>query len=196
MAKLVEVDEEAFLNNEKLRKTVATIMAHPKAKLLVQQAHKLVDPNASTPDLDAQTSLDEPIGALKQELAEMRKQAAEDKADRERQERINALKSTVEREIAELRSEGWQDEGLKAVQEVMDTKGIMSPKDAAAIVEKNHPPATPIIPSSFSAHDYLHQPAEGGDEFLKALLATRGESDGVLNKKVAETLAEARGQRR
>lgn len=194
--KTYEMDEEEFLTNQKLRATVAKIMANPEGKLLVQKAHKLVDPNAATPDLDARKPIDDALGVVSTQIAELKAQREADNAEREKRERLVELNGNIETGIAKLRKDGWTDDGIKGVREIMETKGILDPEIAAAYFEKQHPPAAPVIPQSMSAFDYLNQPAEGGDEFLKALINSRGDSNGALDKRIHETLSEARGNPR
>lgn len=193
----IEVDEVEFLNNQKLKNTVANIMRHPKAKLLVEQAQKMVDPNAPTPNLDAQAPLDERFGAVSKEVDELKKQLAAEKDENTRKNQLAELNARVESGIKKLREQGWTDEGIKGVREIMEAKGLLDAEDAAAIFEKQHPPQTPIVPTAGSGSwDFIGSTETGSDESLKRLVASRGESEGVTDQMTRDILNDVRGQRR
>ena len=80
-------------------------------------------------------------------VADLRKEIADDKAEREKKIRLDALNGTVEGGLAKLRRAGWTDEGLTEVRKLMDEKGILDSEIAAAYYEKQHPPQTPATPS-------------------------------------------------
>lgn len=192
-----EIDELEFINSRKLRDTVAKIMKHPKAALLVEQAQKLVDPTAVTPNLDAQVPLDERFGEVTKKLDEVTKQLADEKESNIRKEQLAALNARVEAGIKKLREQGWTDEGITGVRKLMEDKGLLDAEDAAAIFEKQHPPATPIIPTAGSGSwDFIGGTEAGSDETLKRLVAARGESEGVTDQMVRDILQDVRGQRR
>lgn len=197
MANMVEVDEVELLTNRKLRDTVARIMKNPKAALLVEQAQKLVDPNAPTPNLDVQAPLDERFGAVSKQVEDLQKQLSKKEEDDKRREQLAELNARVEGGIKKLREQGWTDEGIKGVREIMEAKGLLDAEDAAAIFEKQHPPATPIVPTAGSGSwDFIGSTEAGADDALKKLVATRGESEGVTDSMTRAILEDVRGQRR
>lgn len=189
----VEVDEDELVRSRKLRDVVAKIYSSPKAKLLLQQAHKEVDPEAQTPDLDAQKPIDDAISGIKQELTSFINESKKEKQEREEKERLDALNNQVNSGLAALKRQRWTEEGLKGVRELMDKHGILDAEIAASYYEKLHPPATPAMPGGTGAWNFLEMPAED-DVDLKKLIETKGESAPLLDKMVRETLAEMRGQ--
>lgn len=193
MAKIIEVDEEEFLRNEKLRQEVATIWANPEAKKLIQRAQKLVNPKAVTPDLDRDEQDDAKIQGVTKALDEMKQLMADQKAENERREKLDTVSKAVEAEWSELRSEGWTPDGIAGVQKIMEEKGLY-PRDASILFERRNPPQAPISTGASSFFDIVNP--QDNDDFLKAMMASKGESDGAVSKKVAETLGELRGQPR
>lgn len=189
----VEVDEDELVRDRKLRAVVAKIYSNPKAKLLLQQAHKEVDPEAQTPDLDAQKPIDDAISGMKQELSNFIAETKKEKAEREDRERLESLNGRITSGLADLKRQGWTEQGIKGVQELMEKYGIVDPEIAASHYEKLHPPATPAMPGGTGAWNFLEMPAED-DVDLKKLIETKGESAPLLDKMVRETLAETRGQ--
>src|ERR1700719_3801302 len=106
----IEVDEEQVRQDAKLRETVAKMLADPQAKRLVQQAHKLVDPNAVTPDLDREEAIKEPVGKLEEKLNTLQKSIDDDKSAREAKAKLDALSTSIESGLDALRRQGWQKE--------------------------------------------------------------------------------------
>lgn len=194
MAKIIEVDEEEFLRNEKLRQEVATIWANPEAKKLIQRAQKLVNPKAVTPDLDRDEHDNEKLKSVNEKLDAMAKLLADQQEAADREKKLAAFEAKVESGIAKLRAQGWTQEGIDGVRKLMEDKGLPDPEDAAILFERLHPPQTPISTGASSFFDIVNP--QDNDDFLKAMMASKGESDGAVSKKVAETLGELRGQPR
>ena len=63
MAKTVELDEAEYNRLTALHGVAARIVADPKARKLLEQAHRVVDPSAPAPMLDAESSVMTPVCA-------------------------------------------------------------------------------------------------------------------------------------
>lgn len=187
----VEVDEEQVRRDNALRVTVSKILAKPESKALMEQAYKLVDPNAVTPELDARKIVDDRVGKTEATVAELRQQIADDKAAREQADRMSQLDAKVEKSFSRLRQQGVTEEGIAGVKKIMEDEGIVNPEIAWAHFEKLHPPQNPVAPNTGS-WNFLDQPAEGADD-LKKLIETRGESNQLVDKMAFEALNEVRG---
>ena len=146
----IEVDEEEVRASRTLRQTLSKVLANPKAKLLMQQAHKMVDATAITPELDQAALVTEPVLEMQKRLDDMEKTRKEEKAEAEKNAKLNAITGSIEAGKARLRRDGWTDEGIAGVEKIMDEKGILDPEIAAAYFEKLHPPQQ-IAASSGSA---------------------------------------------
>lgn len=192
---LVEIDEAEVRRYQTLGKTVQTILRHPQAKLLVQQAHKMVDANAVTPELDQLQVVNTPIVEINKKLDTFIEKSEKDAAEREKNARVAALQNQHTTGIAQLRRDGWTDEGIKGVETMMQEKGLLNPLDAAAIYEKSHPPQAPATPSGTGAWNF----AEGVTDDMadiKKLLDTKGDNDLVVEKMAHGILNEVRTQSR
>lgn len=200
MAKMVELDETELLELRKLKATVGSMLKNPKAKLLVQQAHKTIDPNAVTPELDQVEVINEPVKALEAQIAEMKKEQRDRDAKAEHDAKIAALSGSIDAGLLKLKQQGWTEEGIAGVRKVMDERTITDPEVAAAYFEKMHPPATPATPSGSGAWNFLEQPEDGSDAFLKGLLETRGAElpggNQLMDRQIRDTLTQIRGSRR
>ena len=197
MAKTIEVDETAFNNGQETIAAVQKMLSHPKAALLVEQAKKLVYPDAPTPRLDAAKQTNEPIEKLEAKITELQKKIDDDKAESEKNSKLAQLAERVEKGNAKLLSEGWTKDGLKALDEFREKEGIIDPIAAAAYYEKLHgaqvAPATPS--SSVGAWDFTN-PSTQDEEYTKKLLETRGESESLVMGQAMKSLMDFRGTNR
>lgn len=194
MAK-VEVDEVELLNSRQLRDTVSKILNHPKAGPLVEEALKMVDPNAKTPRLDAVKIQNEPLEAMEKKFNDFVAETKKEKTEREDRERVAKLTANFEAGRTQLRQAKWTDDGIKKLEEFMEAKGIIDHEIAAAAFEKLHPPATPVMPGGTGAWNFLEMPSDG-DADLKKLIESKGENNSLLDKMAHDALNEVRGQPR
>jgi hypothetical protein len=191
----VEIDEAEYRRFQTLGRTVSTILSNPKAKRLVQQAHKMVDANAVTPELDQEQVVAEPLTALRKEFSDFVAETKKEAAEREARERVTALRNQEADGIAALRRQGWTDDGIAGVKKMMDEKGLLDPLDAAAIYEKAHPPQTPAAPSGQGAWNFAEGITDDQAD-IKKLLDTKGSNDLVVENMARGILNEVRAQSR
>jgi hypothetical protein len=195
MGKLVEIDEEQLLRDKNLRAQVERIMGNPDARLLVEQAAKLVDPNAKTPTLDQKKIVEEPVSKLEAKMDAFIAAQNKDREEREAKAKREEIHNQVTSGLARLRAAGWTDDGVKGVEKLMEEKGLLDVDIAAAFFEKQHPPQAPIKSGGTGAWNFLDQAPEG-DVDLKKLVENRGQSEGLIDKMAMDALAEIRGQSR
>lgn len=190
----VEIDEVELLRLKRQDQTVHALMANPKAKKKIFEAYKEHDPNARIPELEIEEAAKAPVAALETQVSELKKQIDEDKAEREKQAKLNVLTNTVETGMANLRRAGWTDEGLVEVNKLMEERGIIDPEIAAAYYEKQHPPQTPIKPSGVGGWNFGEVP-EDSDAYSKALLASKNAADNeaLVMREAGRALDEFRG---
>lgn len=195
----VEVDELQLQQSNKLRQTVEGWLKHPKAKRKILEAQKLVDPKADIPELDEP----DPIEALRaesaSEIAALKKQIEDDKAARERDQRLGQLQTMKDKGIAALREQRFTDDGIKAVEKIMEEKGILDPLDAAAIFLRDHPPQNPVSQSGGTGGwNFAELPSSTDDiddKYVDSLLKAgkHGISEGGLDQRIHQTINEIRG---
>lgn len=193
MSKKVEIDEVDLVRYRDLAQNVQHVMKHPQARLLVQQAHKIVNPDAITPELDTHHQVMAPVKALEKKFDDFISGVGKQAEDNQRAATLANLKAQEERGIAELRRQGWNDEGITAVQKMMSEKGILDPLDAAAIFEKHHPPQQVATPSGTGAWNFAEGLADDQVD-LKKLLDTKGQNDVVADNMAQTALNEFRTQ--
>jgi hypothetical protein len=193
---VIEVDEEEFKTLGRIRETVAKIAKDPEGKLLLQKAHKKVDPNAVTPDLDETEKLTATTSEWEKKFNELQTKIDTDKAEREKNEKLASLNAKMEAGRKALRDAGWTKEGIEGVEKLMEEKGILDHEIAAAYVERQNPPQEVMSPRAFGGFNFVEQPKDD-DAFLKALLDSKGDDDNAVLKAAVDAVGEMRhGARR
>lgn len=197
MAKTIEVDETTYNNGQETIAAVRKLMAHPKAGLLIEEARKLVEPDAPTPKLDAHKQATAPVDELKAEIKALQKKIDDDKAETEKNAKLSMLADKVEKGNARLLQEGWTKDGLKALDEFREKEGIIDPIAAAAYYEKLHgAQVAPATPSSGIGNWDFTAPSTQDEDFTKKLLETRGESESLVMGQAMKSLSDFRGNNR
>ena len=191
----VEIDEAELLNLRRLQGVASKIVANPKAKALLEQAHKVIDPNAPTPTLDQEKIVAEPMQAALKRVADLEEQIKKDKEEREQADKLSRLNATVESGFAKLRADGWQEDGIKKVDELMKEKGILDPIIAAAYIEKSMPKADPVTPTGTGSWNFI-EGVQDGEADLKKLIDSKGNNESLADKMARDALNEIRGQSR
>jgi len=192
MAK-VEVDEAEYNQMVALRGVASKIAANPAARKIFESAHKLVDPNASTPVTDAETHALAPVKDLEKSVND--RIAAFEKAqeDDKRQKTLDALAARQTEGLTRLRKAGYTDEGVAAIQKVMEDKGLFDVEDAVAIFERNNPPQLPVTPGGTGSWGFTDMSGEA-DKSIQDLIASKGSSEQVADRMARDALNEFRGQ--
>ena len=194
----VELDEVELQRLQKQDRTVHALMSNPQAKKKIFEAYKVVEPNARIPELEMEEAAKAPVMQLEKTVKELQDQIAADKAEREKQLKLDSLNGSMERGFAKLRRDGWLDDGIENVRKLMDEKGILDPEDAAAIYLAKHPPQAPATPSGTGSWNFMEPPADDGDSYTKALMASKSAADNeqLAMNEARKALNEFRGAQR
>ena len=190
-----EIDENELIQLRRLQGVAAKITANPKAKKLLEQAYKEVEPNAPTPTLDAERQIQEPLAEANKRIAALEAEQKKDRDDRENASKLSQLNDAVEKGFAALRADGWQEDGIKKVDELMKEKGIIDPLIAAAYIEKQHPKQDPVTPSGSGSWNFIDS-VQDGEADLKKLIESKGQSEPLADKMARDALTEIRGTTR
>ena len=195
---MVEVDELQLQQNNRLRQTFDKWLANPKAKRKILEAQKIVDPKADIAEEELADPIEEIKASTAKEIADLKKEIADDKARRDTDGRIAQLQMLKDNGIKKLRAEHrYMDDAVKAVEKIMEEKGILDPLDAAAIYERDHPPQAPIQQSGSGAWNFGDLPTSTDDadeKYVDQLLKAgkNGLSDGALSQRISQTIGEVR----
>lgn len=190
---MVEIDEEELRKNRQLAGVVEKILANPKGRALLQQAHKEVNPEAVVPELETRQMIENSLSEVKKTVDDFVKSQKEEREAHEKAAREASAKSRIDEGFARLRQQGVTEEGIKGVEELMEREGILNPEVAFSHFEKLHPPPPLSTPTNFSgAWNFLQTPTDGGED-IKQLIESRGENNAVLDKMISQGLNEVRG---
>lgn len=188
----VEIDETELLRLRQIGQAASKVYAHPEGRKLLERAHKMVDPNAVTPALDQEEQINKPINEAVERVQKLEAELKQEREDRKKAETLNALNRTIEDGFSKLREQGWQKEGIDAVDALMKEKGILDPMIAAAYIEKTLPPQQPATPSGVGAWNFIGQ-VQDGEADLKKLIESKGEYEPLIDKMAHEALNDFRG---
>ncbi len=193
MAK-VEIDEQEYKVWQQTMQTLGKIRAKESALLNLERAHKEIDPNAVTPKLDEYESKQKEKTELEKKIETLEASIKEKEEKRETESSLARATANVETGRKKLRDAKYTEEGIEAVEKFMQERGIADHEVAAAYLEKQNPPQEIMSPRAFGGFNFVEPPKEGED-FVKALLDSRGEDDNAVLKAATEAIAETRGAR-
>jgi hypothetical protein len=197
MARMIEVDEEVYNQNAKLRDKLRRIAANPKNAAALEAMEKEIEPNVATPHLDQQKAITEPVEALRKDFADFRKGIEDERAKEQEERTKGVLNAKWEAGRAWMLQNGFTEEGVKKIEEeVMAPNGITDHKIAAAYWEKEHPTPPPTTPvGGFGAWNFLDpQPEDKSNENIKNLIGSKGDNELVSDRMAREALNEFRQQ--
>lgn len=185
-----EVEETEYLASEKLRKTVQAMLGNPDARRKLLEAEKIVNPQAAIPEIDSAKPLEDKIAALQKQIDDDKKARAEKDEKDETERKLAQLNGKWEKGREKLREQGYTEEGIKKIEELMASKNIIDHEDGLTIYEKHNPPPSPGL-STGPNWNFFETPKEGEDS-MKKLLESKGEDESVLRKMTNEALSEVR----
>jgi hypothetical protein len=195
MPKMVEITEEEHNQLQALRGVAAKIVAKPESRRLLEQAQKLVDPNAATPLLDQEAAQLAPVKAMETALNERIAKFEKERDDEKRESTLRAIADKQTAGLSRLRKAGYTDEGVAAVQKLMEDKGLLDVDDAVAIFERANPPQMPSTPSGgMTGTAWGFADNSDSDKSIQELIANKGEGN-TVDKMAIQALQDFRSGR-
>jgi hypothetical protein len=194
----IEVDEGEWSRMLALQGVASKIVSDPKARRKLEEAHKLIDPNASTPMLDQDRLANEPMTAMRTELTDQIAALKKERDDEKREQTLASIADKQAKAFARLKNEHrYTDEGVEAVRKLMETKGLLDVDDAVAIFERANPPAVPATPGggmTGTSWGFVTNNDES-DKDIQALIASKGENEAVTDRMAQRALQDFRAGR-
>jgi hypothetical protein len=178
----IEIDEAEYNRMHALAVVANRIVQNPAARRRLEEAHKMVEPNAPTPFLDQERAREEPLNTLKAEMQAKLDAIQKERDDERRDASIRALADKQEKAFAKLKhTHRYTDEGVKAVRELMEAKGLLDVDDAVAIFERSNPPQMPATPAGgMTGQSWgFADTSDQTDALIKELIANKGEGNTV-----------------
>lgn len=186
---VVEIDETELVNYRNITNAVQKMLANPQTRGKLLEAQKIINPNAVIPELDSQRPVMEAVGKVNAELAEMKKQREEDKAEQQKEKTLASLTAQWESGRAKARRAGYTAEGIDQLEQFMEQKGVVDHEIAMPAFERLNPPSSAVDATGSSRFDPFQSMKNDGDD-MKLLLD--GDDQHFLNKRIKETLAGVR----
>lgn len=200
MPKLIEVDEEEYARTSRVYNTLSKIAKNPAAARLLEQAHKVADPNVPTPILDADKVATEPLTKLQKDFDEFRAKVEKEKTDSEASTRQAQFDAQWKSGQEKLRSRGYTPEAIEKFEKQMADAGVTDHVLFVDAWERRNPEPPPAPPSSGIGGSWnfaeLPEGDAPGDKFVKDLIATKGQQDYVADRAAMSALNEFRQQTR
>ena len=190
-----ELTEEEIRRLQTQDRTLHSLMGNPKAKKKILEAYKAANPEASIPELELEEAAKAPVMALEKDIAELKKQLADEKAENEKNTKLAQLSGSIEAGITKLRQAGWLDENIAELRKTMEERGILDVDIAAAYYEKQHPPQEVATPRGVGGWNFIDN-VQDNEADLKKLLDTKGQSEVLADKMARDALNEYRGASR
>lgn len=190
---VVEVEESELLSGRKVVAAVDAMLKNPKARKLVLQAQKEINPNAVIPEIDAAAPVNEAIGKITSEFEAFKADQAKKESDRDTAEKKKELQSAWMKGQSAARDEGYDAEGIANLEKFMEEKGIFDHEIAIPAYERLHPRPVPVQPSGMGMWGMLDPQGDKADDTMKKLIESKGEDEGLLASMVRTAQNEYRG---
>lgn len=189
---LIEIEEAEVASARAAKNLLDRAYNNPKTKRQLLRVAKELYPDATIPELEVVDEADEKLKALRDELLAP---ISELKSAFETRAAAEEVESRIRGEQDRLRKEGWDEDGLKKIEDLMVKRGLADYDAAAALLEKemaaNASPVESV--ADISSRSFGIDSPDEGDEDHKFLLADRGRgADRWASKKVSQILNESR----
>lgn len=191
MAK-IEIDEVEYAQRKALSDFVQSALSNPKTRRQVLEVQKALDPNRPIPELDASAPLMEEIKSLRDEMAADKKARLEAEQNREDEAKLARTRGRWNDGREKLKTRGYTEEGIKAIEKIMEDEGVLNHDIAAAHFDKLNPPPSPVTTGS-NRWSFLPSKDDGGDDLMKKLMA--GDDEGFLQGSLGQVFNDIRGGR-
>lgn len=184
-----EIDETQLSVLSQTYKFTQAALNNPETRAKMLEIQKALNPNVVTEeDIAARHAkpIIERMDAIQKRLDDREKAEAD-----EREKRGHAaLTQKVIDGRKMLADEGYTEDGIKKIEEMMETEGVASYSVAKVYYEKLNPPAQPVTASNRMI-DYLVPETRQSDD-MKPLFEGRGQSQAWENQAIRDALADVR----
>lgn len=188
----VEIDESELANLRRVNDVAVRIGKNAKARALLQEAVAEAAPEEAGPEHRIRTEFSEALTSIREDLSKDREERAKEKQEREADAAKRALETRWMSGRTSLREAGYTQEGIDAVEQLMEQRGIADHEAARALHERLNPPAEPAVTGG-SRWNFLDRAAEAtSDSAFKALMS--GDDETFLATAIPAALKEARGE--
>ena len=176
---MAEISDDELATLRKGMKLMQDLVGNKETRREFEKLAKKVNPHAVTTDEQVEPYL-EPVN---KELKELREWKAQIEG--------NMSEYSKSQSIQSLRQAGYTEDGIKAIEKIMEDKGLKDYDVAAAYWDKVQPPK-PVAPNGISPSMWNFQDELGDDEADAKLLMSN--DDAWLDKKAAQIMNSLNGR--
>lgn len=190
MAK-IEIEESELANLQRVNRVAAEIGKNPKARALLQEAVAIATPDEAGSEHSMRREFSEQFAGVSKKIDDFIEAQNKEREDRKADEARRELEGRWAKGKGKLREAGYTDEGIAAIEKLMEERGIPDHEAAASLHDKLQPPPEPVVTGG-SRWNWFDRNAEAeNDAAYKALMA--GDDDGWLGRSIPAALKEVRG---
>lgn len=191
----IEIDETQLASLQKTAKSVQAMLKNPKTRMQVLQAYKENHPDEAVPELDAAAPYTERMNRLETAVIDFMKKQEEDREKDKIETRLEEIRRQAERGREILKSRGYTEDGIKAIEEFRDKKGLVDYDDAISLWELNNPAPAVAEPEGMDFFG-LRSSDDDGNDFHKKLFDSLGEDNSAVERMALQSIREMRGGNR
>lgn len=188
---MIEMDEEAGRTLVAAKNLVDRMGANPKTRHKFLSLVKDLNPGAVIPEIDAAGPVIEKVDAVDGRVAKLEKDLADERAQRAQSQSAGEVDRMISDGREYLRSQGFLDEGIAKVEQLMKDEGIVNYRAGAALYHSTAKPDDPVSPTSYGNRWNLANPGTKDDDHKEWLR----DPEGRAQREVAAFLQETRGSR-
>lgn len=181
----VEIEESELASLQAVSKFVDTGLKNPKTRTTLLGVQKILNPDAVIPELDAADGVMRQVKAVEDKLDGFMTKLTERDARDEDSRRTAELQGRVAKGQEYLRGNGYNEDGVKKVEELMLQEGVASYAAGLALFERINP-----TPKPASASSSRWGTPVGADKALpdnKSLWESQGMDDDWLREAINST---------
>ena len=190
MAK-VEIEEAELANLRRVNDVAVLLGKNPRTRAVLQAAVAEAAPDQAGSEHYLRNEFSEAIGGVSKKIDDFLEAQKKDREEREAADARRALESRWLDGRGKLRDAGYTQEGLEAVEKLMEERGIADHEAARALHERLNPPAEPAVTGGSSWNFFDRSAEAANDAAFKALMS--GDDETFLSTAIPAALKEARG---
>lgn len=189
----VEIEESELQQLQQVNSFATTALANPKTRATMLRIQKTLHPDTAIPEIDAEEHLMEGVRAVEKKVDDLMTKLSERDAAAEEARRNADLNQRMVAGQKMLREHGYQDDGIKKIEELMLAEGIGSYAAGLALFEKLNPPSEPADNSRAQPFGSVSDNDMNAED-MKDLWETQGNSERWVEKSLANVRNEFRGR--
>lgn len=186
-----EVDEAQWNSAQNVVRSVTEIMKDPSRRRQLLELQKAAQPDLPIPEIDAAKPFQDALEGVNKKLSELTTELQSEREKRDNDKKLTEFAAKYEKGRELLKASGYNDEGVKSIEKLMEERGVASHEDALVIYERLHPPQQPIKSTNAAVSNFLQQGQDANaDDLTKRLIAGRGNDSFVLNQMIEQVRRE------